>query len=95
MRRAARKDSNHNSIGDYLRSLGWSVLDLSRLGGGVPDMVVGKPGIAVLMEVKNLDGKGIKLTPDEQQVRDRWEGPYLVVTSPQDAAEQLLALSYR
>lgn len=97
MRRAARKDANHNSIGDHLRSLGWSVLDLSRLGGGVPDMVVGKPGIAVLVEAK--DGSkppsDRRLTPEEQKVRDRWEGPYVLALSPEDAEKQLEALYAR
>ena len=94
MRRAAKKDANHNSIGDYLRSLGWSVLDLSSAGNGIPDMAVGKPGFAALVEVK--DGSkppsARRLTPDEARVRANWEGPYVLATSGEDAAAQLLML---
>lgn len=90
MRRAAKKDLNHNDIAGYLRSLGWSVLDLSTAGNGIPDLAVGKPGFAAIVEVKQTVKH--KLTPKEQAIRDRWEGPYLVVTSPQDAEEQLNAL---
>ena len=89
MRRAAKKDGNHNEISDGLRSDGWSVLDLSTAGNGIPDLAVGKPGIACLVEIKR-DEKA-KLTPKEQAVKDRWEGPYIIATSLEDAREQLKA----
>lgn len=91
MRRAAKKDANHNSIADGLRAAGWSVLDLSHAGRGVPDMAVGKPGIAVLVECK--DGSkppsDRKLTPAEQRVLEQWTGPYIVALSLEDAMAQL------
>jgi hypothetical protein len=94
VRRAARRDANHKSVGDHLRALGWSVLDLADAGDGVPDYAIGKPGIAVLVEVK--DGSkppsARKLTEKEQWVRDNWTGPYIVALSGEDAAAQLLAL---
>lgn len=83
---ARRKDNNHNEIGDHLRELGWSVLDLWRAGHGVPDLAVGRPGFACLVEIKQA---GKKLTADEQAIRGRWEGPYIVATSPEDAERQL------
>jgi hypothetical protein len=90
MRRAAKKDLNHNDIAGHLRSLGWSVLDLSRAGNGIPDMAVGRlgqKGQAALIEVKR--GEKSQLTEREQWIKDRWDGPYLIVTSPQDAQRQL------
>ncbi len=93
MRRAAKKDLNHNDIAGHLRSIGWSVLDLSAAGGGVPDMAIGRlgrQGQAALVEVKRNDKA--KLTEREQWIKDRWEGPYLIVTSPEDAQAQLAAL---
>lgn len=94
MRRAARKDANHNSIADHLRSLGWSVLDLSRLGDGAPDMAVGKPGFAAVIEVKDgsKSPSDRKLTEDEERFRAGWEGPYVLALSPEDAAIQLEVL---
>jgi hypothetical protein len=48
---------------------------------------VGKPGgFAALVEIKRA---GHKLTPKEQEVRDRWEGPYILATTPADAERQL------
>jgi hypothetical protein len=91
--RARRKDSNHVSVGDYLRALGWSVLDLAKHGVSV-DYVVGKPGIAVLLEVK--DGakppSARKLTPAEEELKANWQGPYIIALSGEDAAQQLLQL---
>ena len=92
-RRAARRDANHQEVGDYIREHGWSVLDLASLGNGAPDYAVGRPGYAALIEVK--DGEkppsARKLTEKEQKVKDGWTGPYFVATSGEDALAQLIA----
>mgnify|MGYP001609211496 FL=1 len=36
-----------------LRSVGWMVVDLSQLGGGVPDLLVARGGVLRLVEVKD------------------------------------------
>jgi hypothetical protein len=91
--RAKRKDANHHSVLDHIVSLGWSALDLASFGAPV-DLAVGKPGIAALVEIK--DGakppSKRKITKEGQALRERWEGPYLVVTSPADAEQQLARL---
>lgn len=91
--RAMRKDANHADVGDGLRALGWSVLDLAQYGVSV-DYAVSKPGFAALLEVK--DGKkppsARKLTESEQKLRDRWQGPWVTAISLEDAACQLLTL---
>lgn len=91
--RARKKDANHKSVSDYLRALGWSVLDLAQYGCSV-DLAVSKPGFAALVEVK--DGSkppsARKLTPEEQALRDNWQGPYVLANSPQEAAAELLML---
>ena len=92
--RAKRRDANHRDVGDHLRELGWSVLDLAGLGDGCPDYVVGKTGFAALVEVK--DGakppSKRKLTADEQRVKDNWDGPYIIALSGEDAEAQLALL---
>ena len=55
MRRAARLDGNHREVVDEFRRFGCSVLDMSRLGEGTPDLLIGYGGISLLVEVK--DGK--------------------------------------
>jgi hypothetical protein len=94
--RAKRRDANHQEVGDFLRDLGWSVLDLADAGDGVPDYAVSKliQGVpwAALVEVK--DGAKPKsaraLTPKEQKVKDGWQGPYIVALSGEDAAVKLV-----
>lgn len=88
---ARKKDVNHDAIGNHLRKLGYSVLDLWRAGYGIPDLAVGLPGFAALLEVK-AEGAPKKLTPEEQKVRDRWTGPYALVQSPGEAEAALLEL---
>ena len=97
-RRAARRDANHRDVGDHLRGLGWSVLDLADAGEGVPDYAVAKDGWAALLEVKdcNKPPSARRLTPKEQAVKDSWDGPYIVALDPLDAIAQLaLALLKR
>lgn len=101
MRRAARKDANHGDIADGLRADGWTVMDLSGAGNGIPDILVGRPrtdiapGLCVPIEIK--DGSkppsARRLTPDEERVRNNWTGPYLLVISLEDARQQLEALT--
>ena len=57
MRRLARKDKNHSAIVEALRYAGCSVLDLSQLGRGVPDILVGRNGSDQLVEIKSLDDR--------------------------------------
>jgi hypothetical protein len=94
VRRAAKVDANHNAIADYLRGAGWSVLSLATLGRGVPDLLVGRPRLACLVEVK--DGNKIpskqRLNEDQMRFRENWTGPYVIAYSPEDAHAKLTAL---
>ena len=90
MRLAARTDRNHKEIVRVLRQLGASVCDLSGVGHGCPDILVGFRGKTHLMEIKD----GLKspcrrrLTPDEQEWHESWRGrPVAVVESVPDALE--------
>ena len=91
MRRKARRDANHKTVGDYLRAQGWSVLDLADHGDGITDYVVGKPHFAALLEVKDPSKppSARKLTPKEQKVRDAWQGPYIVALTGEQAHADL------
>jgi hypothetical protein len=100
MRRAAKKDANHNDIQDGLLAAGYCVMDLSQSGNGVPDLCVGKPrteisrGWCCLVEVK--DGSkppsARRLTKAQEEVLKKWDGPYIVALSLEDALTQLAAL---
>jgi hypothetical protein len=99
MRRAAKRDANHTSVGDHLRGQGWSVLDLASLGKGCPDYAVGKPGFAALVEVKSdpsISHRPVgQLTADQVRVLADWEGPYIVALSGPDAVTKLHAAMVR
>lgn len=84
MRRAAKKDDNHNEIADALRQCGCSVLDLSGVGGGCPDMLVGRHNENILIEVKRPKAKGQqagKLTEPQEKFLAAWKGQAYVVDS--------------
>lgn len=52
---ANRRDANATLLLKALEKLGFSVLDLSRVGGGCPDALIGKNQWSALVEVKSRD----------------------------------------
>lgn len=76
---AKKRDGNENEIVDLLRAYGYSVELLFRVGGGVPDLLVGGEMPCPycghhfkqnkLVEVKTADGK-----LDERQ--EKWHGEW-------------------
>lgn len=79
--RIARVDRNHAAIVDAFRRLGWSVQSLATIGKGCPDLVIAKPHVTALVEVKAAKGK---LTEDQVQWLARWSGPVYVVRTLED-----------
>lgn len=97
MRRAAKVDANQSEIVQALRQAGCSVLDLSAVGKGCPDLLVTTPvwpHELRLLEVK--DGSKPpshrKLTADQETFHAQWRGPIHVVTCVESA---LYAATYR
>lgn len=89
MRRAARVDNASADIEKALKQIGASVEPkLSRIGQGVPDLLVGWRGHNVLLEVKTGAGK---LTTDETQWSAKWAGQYAIVRTPDEAVDAVLA----
>lgn len=88
MRRAAKRDSNEVEIIRLLRLAGCSVQQLS--APGVPDLLVGKNGVNVLLEIKDPAQPPYKrqLTPDQVTWHLRWEGQVAVV----ETADQSLSI---
>ena len=99
MRRAARIDANQPAIVDALRKAGCRVQPLHMVGKGCPDILVGRGGRLVLMEIK--DGakppSARKLTADEVLWHDLWSdiakaGALVVVASVGEALEAVEAI---
>ena len=91
MRRAARTDRNHSEIVKGLKQSGCTVLDLSAVGCGCPDIMVGRAGYNWLFEIK--DGKkppsARKLTTAEQAFFAMWRGNVQVVKSVDEAIDAI------
>ena len=85
---ARKKDANQNPIVDMLVDAGYSVQDMSTVGGGLTDLLVG--GIDRntgeprnwLFEVKTAKGK---LNPLQVQWHAAWRGPVHVIRTIDEA----------
>ena len=87
MKLCPRKDGNHAAVVEALRLHGWSVADTASLGGGFPDLVVGKGKLNLLLEVKDggLSPSRRRLTEDEAVFHHGWRGTVVTVLGPDDA----------
>lgn len=81
MRRASRTDANQAEIVKALREFGCTVLDLSSVGGGCPDILVGYQGRNLLLEVKdgNKPPSASRLNAKQRRWHDAWQGQAGVV----------------
>ena len=87
MRRAAKKDDNHNEIVKYLEKAGCLVLDLSRVGEGCTDLIVGYRKVLYMVEIK--DGKkppsARELTPAQEKFHEKWKNyPIFILKDDED-----------
>lgn len=74
--RAKKIDDNQNLIVKQLRKCGVSVAITSMLGNGFVDLVLGFRGRNYLIELKdgNKSASRKRLTEDEKQFHDSWNG---------------------
>ena len=85
---ARKVDVNHSLIVKTLRDLGCSVFDSSKVGGGFPDLVVGKNNKTVLVEVKA--NEKAKFTPAQELFMVNWRGSAVARIDTVDAAIRLV-----
>jgi hypothetical protein len=77
VRRAARVDENQAEIVDCLRGIpDCTVLVLSAVGSGCPDVMVGYRGANFLFEIKNPKKPKAdqELTDDQRKFHGAWKG---------------------
>jgi len=83
-----RADENQKEIVEGLRAIGISVLILSQVGGGCPDLlVVDREGNNILLEVKTEKGK---LRESQKKFMKEWEGPIYLVRNLDDAMSYVI-----
>ena len=87
--RDAKTDRNQPEIVKALEDAGCSVQLLHRVGGGCPDLLVGRINKNFLLEVKDGDR-----VPSERKLNERqekwhreWKGQKIVVTNAREALD--------
>ncbi len=81
---ARKTDKRHKEIVKGLRDTGFSVRQLFRLNDDGPDLLIGKHGFDVQVEIKTLIGRKnvLDLLNDEQaEFRDEWRGARVIVAA--------------
>jgi len=95
MRRQAKADNNQPEIVRAFRELGCSVQHLHAVGQGCPDILIGKYGLNLLVEIK--DGKNMpskkRLTQDEADWHRQWRGQVCIVESTKQAVALITKLA--
>lgn len=84
-RQAPKRDANEGEIVEALRAAGASVQPLS--AKGCPDLLVGYRGRTFLLEVKV--GRA-RLTEDQEEWHETWEGQRVEVVRSVEAALQII-----
>ena len=79
-----RADDNQKEIVDTLRDIGVSVLVLSQVGGGCPDLLIGWRKKNYLLEIKTENGK---LRKSQIEFFDTWKGRVFIVRSIGEAID--------
>lgn len=80
--RARKVDTTQPAIVRALRDCGWTVLDLSAVGHGCPDICVGAAGVNVFLELKSARGH---LTPPQVEWHDEWRGQVAIARDMDEA----------
>ncbi len=77
--RFKKRDANQNPLVEVFGELFCTVTDLSAVGFGCPDLLVGVAGRNLLVEIKSGDGTP---TPPQERFKRDWRGekPYVVRT---------------
>lgn len=82
-----RTDANHAEIMQTFKRFGASVLDLSRVGMGCPDLLIGVNAKCALVEVKVGNAK---FTPAQETFMANWQGGTVSRIDSPEAAERLV-----
>lgn len=85
-----RVDENQNQIIHTFIALGASVLNLSRVGQGCPDLLIGYKNKSVLVEIKK-DSKAV-FTEPQLKFMQNWRGGAVCRIDSVDAAIRLIKM---
>lgn len=95
--RRAKLDSTHAPMVELFEACGCSVLDLAAVGGGCPDVLVGRNGRSVLVEFKRpgwkptIKGNEAVTAARQALWAERWRGCPIVRVQTEIDARAVLA----
>jgi Holliday junction resolvase len=88
MRRAPRKDDNHDDVAEVFEKSGFVVLDMSAAGRGMPDLIVSYGQVIKMVEIKNPKTGYGRRGLNKHQVKFKERGfPVCVVNGTDQALE--------
>ena len=90
--RSNKVDANQAVIIEALEKTGATVQTLGAVGNGCPDLLVGRLGLNLLLEVKNPEGKN-EVGDKQAKWMERWRGQKVVVRDEFEAMRIVLELS--
>lgn len=84
-----RVDGNQKEIVDALEATGWSVCDVSAVGGGLTDLIIAKHALNILAEIKDPAVRGTKneYTKPQQRFHAGWKGLLVTLRTIDDVVE--------
>jgi Holliday junction resolvase len=87
MRKRGKVDKNQSEIVSVFRQMGASVVSTANIGGGFPDLVIGRNNVNYLIEIKDGSRKPSeqRLTTEEITFHETWKGQVTVISSIQEA----------
>jgi Holliday junction resolvase len=91
MRRAARVDANQRELVRLAQAAGCSVQSLAQVGKGCPDLLLGRRGSNLLVEVKDgsKPASQRKLRESQETWRAGWRGQVTTIETPQELVDLL------
>ena len=87
---AKRVDKNQKDIVEAFRKMGATVIDLSKVGKGIPDLMIGYNNKTALVEIKSSDKA--KFTPHQEAFIREWNGGTLARVNDVDGVIRLINL---
>lgn len=87
--RSVKRDTIHKPVVTLLRACGWSVFDAAKVGGGFPDLVIGKCGHTFLAELKTGNAP---FTDEQKKFYANWRGAEILVFRSVEEVENWLGV---
>jgi len=79
-----RRDENDREVVRDLEAAHCSVVDLTQVGGGCPDKLVGRDGVTLLVEIKRPTAptrKDRTFSQKQRAFRRKWKGTEIVLVT--------------